>query len=270
MIMKRLFTLLFFTVLALGAKAQLENPITFEEGGMDTIWIPFANGADGTRDDLSVVLNPYATDVNSSDSVLEFVIHDDALNYVGFYSDQVGVMTFTEDEHTLTMMVLKDHFGPVRLKLERSLNSGEIYSVQVEPTMTDEWELLTFEFTDAIGYYYERLTVFPDFPATNDEVVGSTVYIDNIANPSEDHTSVKEFAGELLKVFPNPVDYRMAVVYPEMTGITVTDVLGKTVKTLAFPMRDNKVVEVGDLSTGVYYVTVESTNGYFTVPFMKK
>jgi hypothetical protein len=30
------------------------------------------------------------------------------------------------------------------------------------------------------------------------------------------------------------------------------------------------VVEVGDLSTGVYYVTVESTNGSFTVPFMKK
>jgi hypothetical protein len=269
--MKRLFTLLFFTVIALGAKAQLENPITFEEGRIDTIWIPFANGAEGTRADLSVVLNPYAMDVNSSDSVLQFVIHDDALNYVGFYSDQVGVMTFTEEAHTLTLMVMKEHYAPLRIKLERPLGSGEIVSSEkVENTVTDEWELITFEIADAIGNYYERLTIFPDYPATNDEVIGSTVYIDNIANPSEDHTSVKEFSGELLKVFPNPVDYRLAVMYPEMTGVTVTDVLGKTVKTLAFPMRDNKVVEVGDLSTGVYYVTVETTNGSFTVPFMKK
>jgi hypothetical protein len=271
--MKTLYTLLILTVFAIGAKAQVVTPFTFEQGGRlinydsDTLWWPFANGAEGSWAGFEIVENPYAEDPNLSDSVVQFVVQDDAVPWVGMYTDSVEIMEFTEDAHMISMMVLKTVVSPCGIKVERSINSGEDTNILVENTLTDEWELLTFDFSALIGKYYQRLTIFPDFPATREG--GSTVYLDNIAS-SEINTKVKEFDGASLKLFPNPVGYRMSVQYPEMTGISVSDIMGKKVKSFSFQKVDAKVIEVGDLQTGTYFVTVETENGNYTASFIKK
>ncbi len=165
-------------------------------------------------------------------------------------------------------MVHKPQISPIRMKFELSATGGEDISITMENTYTDDWELITFDASAAIPHYYQRLTIFPDFPEARDG--GSTIYIDNIGS-AEINTAVYEQASGLsLKIYPNPVKNRMSVQYPEMTGITVSDMQGKTLKSISFQLRDSKIIELGDLEAGAYIVTAETRTGHYSGTFIKK
>lgn len=273
--MKKIFTLLFICAFATGLYAQLDTTFTFEAPFADTSWKAFDNFHISFPDSgLSVVLNPWANDINGSDSVLQFIVAADAYRWTGAFIDldKFGLlMEFTEEAHTLALMVYKPVVSPVGLKVEENLTDEDVVSLYTTNALTDDWELLEFDFTGAIGKYWQRLTFFPHFPEEGDELGEEiTVYIDNIGVPMEDNTSVKEFSGVAMKLYPNPVDFRMAVLYPGMTGITVSDQLGRKIRSISFALTDSKVIEVGDLKTGMYLVTAETLTGKFTMPFMKK
>jgi len=266
--MKKLYTLYLLDLLTLGDQAQVEPNFTFEEGNSLAKWIPFEDGSDTTIQTLTVVENPLINDINGSDSVLQFIVQDDSRTWVGMYTDTVEVMAFTEEAHLISMMVHKPMISPMRIKVEDSATGGENDSETMENTYTDDWELITFDMSKFIPHYYQRLTIFPDFPETRDG--GSTIYIDNIGS-AEISTAVYEQASGLsLKLYPNPVKNRMAVQYPEMTGITVSDMQGKTLKSITFQLRDSKIIELGDLEPGAYIVSVETATGHYSGTFIKK
>ncbi len=266
--MKKIYTLLVLSVFALGAKAQVSEHFTFEEGLADTSWISFANGADTIVKTIEIVPNPLAVDPNTSDSVVQFIVKDDSNTWVGMYTDNVEVMVFSEESHSISMMVMKPMISPLRMKVERSLTDGEDLSVTVENTLVDEWELLDFDLSIAIPHYYQRLTVFPDFPEARDG--GSTIYIDNIGTTFDNTAVFEQASGLSLKLYPNPVLNRMSIQYPEMTAATVSDLLGKTVKFFEFQKTDSKVIELSDLLPGAYVVTVETGTGNYSGTFIKK
>ncbi|MFO7668794.1 MAG: T9SS type A sorting domain-containing protein [Bacteroidales bacterium] len=271
--MKKLATLFFFIAFTVSAFAQLERMIDFEGGEADTAWRVFANGPEGSNEDISIVLNPFKDDVNDSDSVLSFYVRETSDRWVGMYTDYDVMTSFTEDNHILAMMVWKEMVSPTALKVELSLTGSDVVSVYATNTKTEEWELILYEFTDAIGHYYERLTMFPEFPETAEEsrdYLPSTIYIDNIGVPQEDNTSVKEIKGIEMMLYPTPAEFRMAVVYPGMTAITLSDIMGRKIRTLSFPITDSKVIETGDLNTGIYFVTADTRDGRITMRFMKK
>jgi hypothetical protein len=115
--------------------------------------------------------------------------------------------------------------------------------------------------------------MFPEFPETDDgraDYLPTTVFVDNIGVPGEDNTSVKEKNGNEMMLYPTPAEYRMAVVYPGMTRITLFDVMGRKIRTLDFPITDNKVIETGDLSTGIYFLSADTEEGRVTMRFLKK
>jgi len=276
--MKRIFTLLVLSTMVFSVFGQMET-IDFEEGLADTAWIVFANGPGSSDADIDVVLNPYPNQVNSSDSVLSFLVRDSADRWVGMYVDvedyPAAFTEFTEEAHILAMMVYKEVISPCAIKVERSLNffpDPGTLAIYNPNTVTDEWEMLTFDFSDAIGYYFQRLTVFPHFPELEEEKLWEDlyVYIDNIGVPSEDNTSVKEVEGETMWLYPTPAEYRMAVQYPDMTGIILSDIMGRKIRALKFAITDSKVIETGDLTTGIYFVTAETPDGKVTMRFLKK
>ncbi len=266
--MKKLYTLLLLSFFALGLQAQVSIPFTFEEGMGDTTWISFANGPDTLVKTLSVVPNPYPIEPNMSDSVLQFIVKDESNTWVGMYTDHVEEMAFTEDAHSISMMVMKEVTSPLRIKVELSTTGGEDFSVTVENTYVDDWELLTFDMSGAIPHYYKRLTIFPDFPEARDG--GSTAYIDNIGSTVDNTSIFEQNSGHLLEIYPNPVQNRMSVKYPEMTGISVLDIQGKTLKSFKFQVTDNKIIELSDLPTGAYIVTAETSEGSYSGSFIKK
>jgi len=266
--MKKIYSLFLLSFFALGLQAQVAIPFTFEEGLGDTTWTHFANGSDTLVKTLSVVQNPYATDPNMSDSVLQFIVKDDSDPWVGMYTDYVEVMEFSEEAHSVSMMVFKEIISPLRMKFEQSLLGGEDFSVTVENTFVDDWELLTFDVSEAIPEFYQRLTIFPDFPETRDG--GTIVYIDNIGSTVDNTTVFEQNSGHSLKIYPNPVKNRMSVQYPEMTGITLSDIQGKTLKSFKFQTTGSKVIELAELQPGTYIVTAETSEGSFSGTFVKK
>ena len=266
--MKKIFTFLFLIVFALRVNAQLENPITFEvHEPADTSWTVFANGADGSDADVSIVPNAFKSPVNPSDSVCRFIVHDDALTYVGMYSDAIGEFGFTTDAHNLTLLVYKTVISPVTIKIELPTNGGSVLSVTHENTLTDEWELMTFDFSAAMNKFYKRLTIFPDFPASARES-GTTVYIDNIAN--HDITAVKQLSGATLTIYPNPAKDKIFIQYPRMSGLKISNLLGKTIQAYKFETVNSKSIDIKDVIAGIYFISVKTASGTYTTKFIKQ
>lgn len=267
--MKRIFTFLFLIALVSTSFGQIERFFDFETA-VDTGWVVFANTGMGGPQDISIVANPLQVDPNTSDSCLMFHVRPGADRWVGFFTDY-HLVEMTEEAHTLVAMVYKEVISPVGLKVERSLNDGPDETIKAPNTVTDEWELLSFEFVNAIGYFYERFTIFPDFPDDARQETDSTdVWMDNIGVPQEDNTTVKEFGDSKMWLYPTPATNRMAVQCEKMTGIVISDVMGRQVKSMKFDITDSKVIPTADLSSGIYFITAETTKGRVTLRFLKQ
>lgn len=265
--MKQLLTLLLLAGFGTAIHAQFELPVTFEEGMADTSWNQFANGDPIDSTNLDIVANPATDGINTSDSVLMFVVVDDAATFAGAFTDHYGPIEITEENHILQMMVYKDKISPSAMKVEQGGADPTQVELKVSNTVTGEWELLTFDFTDAIGVTYNRLTIFPDFPDT-DRTEGATVYIDNIDWAGA--TSSKPAEGERISLYPNPAADRLTVIYPDMNRITITNLVGQQVDDISFQDSGERVVDVSGLKTGVYFLTVESGGESSTTKFMKR
>jgi len=61
----------------------------------------------------------------------------------------------------------------------------------------------------------------------------------------------------------------MAVVYPGITGVRISNINGQKIRTLNFGPVNSKVVEVGDLNSGTYFVTATTPKGNYTMPFFQ-
>ncbi len=93
----------------------------------------------------------------------------------------------------------------------------------------------------------------------------TTIFVDLINSVPGD---LKEHL--IFKIYPNPVDYRMAVLYPGMTGVKISNINGQEIRTINFSSANQKVIEVGDLNSGTYFVTALTPKGNYTMPFIKK
>jgi len=279
--MKKIFTLFAFVAFSAAVFGQMERYFDFEGDFQDTAWVVFANGTGGdTADnDIGVVPNPFPDAVNASDSVLSFYVRENSNRWVGMYTDYDVLTEFTAENHMLALMVWKEMESRVGLKVELPLtgyvgpNSDGTQSIYAPNTKTEEWELIILDFSACIDHIFERLTLFPEFPETDEgraDYLPSTVYIDNIGVPKEDNTSVKDNNGTEMMLYPTPATFRMGVVYPGMTGITLHDVMGRHIRTMKFPVTDSKVIETGDLSTGIYFLTADTQDGKVTMRFLKK
>lgn len=151
-------------------------PIDFETK-TDAKWEVFANGA-GVADDFMVIANPDKSGINTSDNVLKFKVNNGADPWAGAFFDSNAPVEFTENSHIVTMMVWKSVISPVAFKVEASTNGGPAKELKVSNTVTNQWEKLTFDLSELVGYSYNRIVIFPDFPDIRTS--GTTVYIDNI------------------------------------------------------------------------------------------
>jgi len=258
--MKTIFTIVFLSVLAFGASAQF--PAEFESA-KDKTWEVFGN-VNLDAENFKYVANPDKTGINPSDSAMQFTVNATAETWAGAWSENYAPMEFTETAHTLTMMVNKSIISNCALKLEGT--GLDALTVWVANSVVDEWQMLSFDFTAAIGKSYTRLVVFPDFPDVRTS--GTVVLFDNINMGVP--TSIRNSSNAKISVFPNPVSDLMLVQYPDMTGITITDLLGKTVRTIKFQQTGSKSMELSDLSKGVYFVSVHAGAVTHITKFIKK
>jgi hypothetical protein len=262
--MKKTFTLMLLAVFALGVNAQLQLPAGFETALEDTAWVQFANAGDAPEN-MAQVANPATDGINASDSCLMITVLDNADPWVGAWSEAYGPHEFTTEKHTMEMMVYKSVISNCGIKLESG--TGANAEVLVPNTKINEWELLTFDLTAAVGFTYNRLVIFPDFP--DPRSVGSTCYMDNIG-----WVGGTTFVGELkpskISVFPNPTSERITIQYPGMNSVTISNVVGQTVGSLEFQGTNQEVIDVSDLKEGVYLIILDTADGSVSSRFVKE
>ncbi len=239
-------------------------PVDFENSQDRLFWHQFANAGDAPEN-MVIVPNPDKSGINTSDHVMMFNVLPGADPWAGAWSDGEGRMTFTQEKHHMEMMVWKSKVSNCGLKVEQG---GTVTEVKVPNTLTGEWELVKFDFSNNIGETLTRLVFFPDFPDARTE--GTVVYVDNINIITSPAGGVETAEGKLLKIYPNPVTDQMVVDYPGMTTLVVRDVLGKVVRTADLGVVDHATLAVEDLSEGLYFVTVGTESGSVTAKFLKR
>lgn len=253
----------------------LDTLVVFETSADTTGWIIFENGANPADDDVMIVANPDTTGINPTDSVLMFNVNADAQPWAGMVLHDVFVgdsaIAITEDQHIFTMMVYRTSMGRVGFKLEREVADNSVHEVIVDNTVENEWEILTFDFSAVIGKTYQSIVLFPDFPdPAEGRTEGALVYIENVVFGEQEVTSAPLVQQAALKVYPNPAFDKLYVQHPNMTGYTISNMLGQAVERAQFGATGLKTIELGNLRTGIHFITVESNDGIHTTRFIKK
>jgi hypothetical protein len=264
--MKTTITLLLLAFFSIGVKAQYALPVDFETPEEDTNWIAFANNPDAPED-LTIVENPDKSGINTSDYCAKHIVNETADQWAGAVSTAYGVMEFTADQHTMQMMVYKEIISPCGMKVEQSTDGGANLEVKVSNTVTGEWELLTFDLSDAIGYTYPALVFFPDFP-DEARTAGSINHVDNLGWATA--SSLRKVNDVFLSVYPNPANDAITIQYPGMRKVTISNMVGQGIRSLEFQLTDHKVVDISSLEAGVYFITLDTANGIVSTKFVKQ
>jgi hypothetical protein len=263
--MKKNPIILLLMLLSMAVYAQYELPVYFEEAESDTLWTQFANAGDAPEN-FDLVANPDQSGINPSDSCIQFIVMENADPWVGAYSDYFGDIEITDDNYILQMMVYKNVISNCYLKLELG---ADVFEVIVPNTEIEVWELLSFDFSEKIGNTYTRLVFFPDFPSTRTE--GSLCYIDNIGfeGTFDFESSVKKTNNSYIKIYPNPAQETISLQGTGLKRAVITNIVGQEIRTLQFSSSDHQEVNISDLGSGIYFLTVETSKGTSSYKFSK-
>lgn len=163
-------------------------------------------------------------------------------------------------------------------------NFGGVHGDWAQPSTVPENEMLD---PDGDGIYtitlplvagvYEYKFFWGNTWDHGDPVVGgnriytvmgnSTVsYVWNVAG----YTSAEQISGTPFKVFPNPVVDRITVQSLDMKKLTISDLLGRTLKTYKLQNENSKVIDMSNLRSGIYFISIETAKGTSTSKLIKK
>ena len=134
------------------------NIVTILENFEGTL--PMFNDFDGAA--TQVITNPDISGENTTSKVVEFIKSEGANGNSGVWWDRSSAIDLTVN-NKLSLKTWSPETGiVVRLKLENSADGSEFHLVDASTSVSNGWETLTYDFSDAPAYNYDRLVVFYD------------------------------------------------------------------------------------------------------------
>ncbi len=129
-----------------------------------------------------IIDNPDISNENPTSRVVEFTKTIVANGNAGVWWDRDNAV----DPSVNNILTVKT-WSPetdiaVRLKLENSSNFSEFHEVDARTSVSNSWETLTFDFSDAPLYNYDRMVVFFDHGNTIAEYTSGRITTQNIFN----------------------------------------------------------------------------------------
>ena len=122
--------------------------------------VPTLNGFDGAS--TQVIANPSVSGENTTSKVLEFEKTVGASGNAGVWWDNNNAIDLSVNNKISLKTWSPESGVVVRLKLENSADSAEFYLVDASTSVSSTWETLTYDFSGAPAYNYDRLVVFFD------------------------------------------------------------------------------------------------------------
>ncbi len=213
---KYLFPVIFLAAMTSILFAQASHDIDFEPAGVGADW-EWVVAENGSNPPLEFVANPNASGINTSATVAKFTALQTGNPWALFFTDDDGQFTFDASNIIVKIMVHKTEISPVNIKFEGG--TGVPLELSATNTVINQWEELTYDFTDRIGSTFSRMVIIPDLqPRAQDNIV----YIDNIEVPDGVVITLPE-PTVAAPVPTNPANEVMSVFSDAYTNITGTD-----------------------------------------------
>lgn len=140
-----------------------QTTIDFEDNGVGANW-SWTTDANDTNPAIEFTSNPQPGGANSTTKAAKFTALPGGQPWALTFTDNIGSITFSENNSLVKMMVLKTVSTTVAIKFEDSSNPSFYKQIEVSNSITNgDWEELTFDFSTAIGNTYDRMVIIPDF-----------------------------------------------------------------------------------------------------------
>ena len=239
------------------------SPIDFETTGRGAAfaWSSFENAANAAAE---IVTNPSKTGINTSDKVVKFTAVQAGQPWAGFqsaHSTDLGTVTLSTSNALVKMMVYKPVISDVGIKFA-SVSNASTGEIKVANTVTNAWELLTFNFCSRVGEVNDQIIFFPDFNARSAD---TTDYLDNVtfnACPSTPTASVPTTAPAVPTVLAANVASLYGDGYTTITG-TDTPNWGQSTAVSAQTYASNNVLKLSNFSyQGVVTAAAQDVSTY--------
>lgn len=251
--MKKMLLSIASALLAVSMNAQFPSTLDFETVATDSSWYVFANGTDDTAY-CAVADNPSKTGLNVSNKVGKLEVVANANPWAGMFSTTaITPFKWSTENSIVKVLVYKDVISDFDLKFE-ALNSSEwAKEIKVSNTVTDEWEELTFDFSEFVGdtNTISRIVIIPDFPAARS--AGSMNYFDNIQFGSGGSTAVSSKTNSMFRFYPNPVRDVLYFSGHANTVVNIYNIIGTKVITKVTSSASDRI-DVSNLTSGIYLV----------------
>ena len=140
------------------------------------------------------------------------------------------------------------------------------HELSFTPT-TDEWNYLSIPISDFTGMttteHFAQLILVSSGS-------GATVYVDDMYFYNEQPTAVSDIKESSLNIYPNPASEKITIEYPRMTQLTISNATGQTIISQKFQTTNSKTIDLYHLKTGVFFITIETTDEIKSSIFLKK
>jgi len=195
-----------------GALTAPKLPLTFDAAGVDKKFVDFDGGA------TAVILNPYKTGINTSDTVARMVKNAGAV-WAGSKMLLGETLDFTTKK-LFKMKVYSPRIGAkILLKVEGAVPTWE---KEATTTKANEWEELSFDYTGvSTSLSYNQLVFILDLGTAGDGSANYTILFDDIrleaGSPGPTVPTIAaptppaRVAGDVISVFSNA--------YTDITGV---------------------------------------------------
>jgi len=170
-------------------------------------------------------------------------------------------------------LTFKDASGDVEFpdtyELYVSTTGNDVSDFGTTPILTQEVTGDTFTARTVDLSDYANETVYIAWRHHNAD--GFLLFVDDVVVAENATTGVKDVAASKLSVYPNPATSVVTVKGTDalVSNVAIADINGRTVKTVKFAGVAEAQVNVSDLASGVYVMTIASDKGTTTQKIVK-
>ena len=207
--------------------------------------------------EVTVEANPDMSGINVSNTVVKSTKTNGAAFFAGSAMGLTVPIDFSISESVSIKTWSPKADIPVRLKLESP--GGEFIELDVNTTLENEWETLTWDFTgQTAGVDWLTVVLFFEF-VIDLPGDGTTYYYDDIrvVEPLE----IYDNETFLIRAYPNPVtNYLNLESLEEISEIKLFNILGQNIFN-TIPNNNKYLFDMTEFNAGIYLVKVKSIAG---------
>ena len=220
---------------------------------------------------MTLVPNPDATGINTSNWVVRYLRDKDGVPWGGFWSPTAVDVTTNKYMH---VKVWKPRISPIKFKIQGGA-AGDLETFSTgSQTSIRAWEDMVFDFTSKTGPY-PTISFMPDFEdplALTDDIV---IYFDDIILNNDPNPIISGIEGVIkadnFTVYPVPFNNFLVVnTSVDLNSIIITSAIGQQVVKMGNLSVGTTTTNTSELATGLYFVTFYPKSGNpYTMKIMK-